>query len=76
MSLTKLSLAVNNLIISGQGKFGFRHPGWGRENRKPCFTVYGGILTIVLSILWESTQRKKTSPPPRIKSGTLIMTGL
>jgi hypothetical protein len=23
----------NNLIIPGQGEFGKRHPGWGRENR-------------------------------------------
>ncbi len=32
MSLTKLSLARNNLIFSDQGEFGKRHPGWGREN--------------------------------------------
>jgi hypothetical protein len=33
MSLTKLSLAGNNLIIPDQGEFGLYHPGWGRENR-------------------------------------------
>ncbi len=33
MSLTKLSVAGNNLIILGQGVFGKWHPGWGRENR-------------------------------------------
>ncbi len=31
MSLTKLSLAGNVLIILGQGGFGKWHPGWGRE---------------------------------------------
>ncbi len=30
MSLTKISLAVNNLIIPGQGEFGKWHLGWGR----------------------------------------------
>jgi hypothetical protein len=41
MSLTKLSLAGNNLInfytviIPRQGEFGKRNPGWGRENRFP-----------------------------------------
>jgi hypothetical protein len=40
MSLTKLSLDGNNLTIPGQGEFGQWHPGWGRENRKPFFTVY------------------------------------
>ncbi len=33
MSLTKLSLAGNNLIFPIQGEFGLLHPGWGRENR-------------------------------------------
>ncbi len=32
MSLTKLSLEVNNLNIPGQGEFGKWHPGLGREN--------------------------------------------
>jgi hypothetical protein len=32
MSLSKLSLAGNNLIIPSQGEFCIRHPGWGREN--------------------------------------------
>jgi hypothetical protein len=32
MSLTKLSLAGNDLIIPDQGEFGKWHPGWGREN--------------------------------------------
>jgi hypothetical protein len=33
MSLTKLSLAGENLIIPAHGEFGQLHPGWGRENR-------------------------------------------
>ncbi len=35
MSLTKLSLAGNNLIIPGQGEFGGDIP----EKRKPFFTA-------------------------------------
>ncbi len=35
MSLTKLSLAGNNLIIPGQEEFCKWHPDWGRENRTP-----------------------------------------
>ncbi len=31
MSLTKLSLAGNILIIPGQGEFGKWYPGWGRK---------------------------------------------
>ncbi len=34
MSLTKLSLAKNILIIPAQGGFGKGHPDWGQENRK------------------------------------------
>ncbi len=33
MSLTKLPLAGNNLIIPGQGEFGKWHPGRRRENQ-------------------------------------------
>jgi hypothetical protein len=33
MSLIKLSLGGNNLIIPAQGEFGQCHPDWGRENR-------------------------------------------
>jgi hypothetical protein len=33
MSLTKLSLAGNILIIPGEGELGKLHPGWGQENR-------------------------------------------
>jgi hypothetical protein len=33
MSLTKVSLGGNNLIIPAQGEFGTRHPGWGLECR-------------------------------------------
>jgi hypothetical protein len=33
MSLTKLFLAGNNLIIPGQGEFGKGHLGRGPENR-------------------------------------------
>ncbi len=40
MSLTKLSLGGKNLIIPAQGEFGQWHPGRGRENGKPFFTVY------------------------------------
>ncbi len=32
-SLTRLSLAGNNLFIPCHGEFGKSHPGWGRENR-------------------------------------------
>jgi hypothetical protein len=31
MSLTKLSLSVNILIIQDQGEFSYLHPGWGRK---------------------------------------------
>ncbi len=40
MSLTKLSLGGNNKLFPGYGEFGKWHPGWGRENRLPFFTVY------------------------------------
>jgi hypothetical protein len=42
MSLTKLSLAGNNLIIPGQGEFRKWQSGWGRENRTPFlkFSVF------------------------------------
>jgi hypothetical protein len=40
MSLTKLSLAGNDLIIPGQGVFGLSHPARGRKNRLPFLTVY------------------------------------
>ncbi len=40
MSLTKLSLAGNNWIIPVLGEFGLGHPGLGRGNRKPFFTLY------------------------------------
>jgi hypothetical protein len=40
--LTKLSLAGNNLIIPGQGEFGWCHPGWGRRNRKPFLQCNAG----------------------------------
>jgi hypothetical protein len=33
MSLTKLSLAGNNLIIPGQGEFAKLLPSWGQKNR-------------------------------------------
>jgi hypothetical protein len=41
MSLTKLSLAGNNLIIPVQGELEFIqwHPGWGRENRYPFYSA-------------------------------------
>ncbi len=32
----------NNLIIPVPGEFGEWHPGWGRENGKPFFTVQEG----------------------------------
>ncbi len=37
MSLTKLSLDENNLLIPVQGEFGKWHPDWGEENGKPFF---------------------------------------
>jgi hypothetical protein len=37
MSLAKLSLARNILIILYQGQFDKLHPGWGQENRYPFF---------------------------------------
>jgi hypothetical protein len=37
MSLIKLSVDGNNLIIPAKGKCGQLHPGWGRENGKPFF---------------------------------------
>ncbi len=37
MSLTKLSLSENKLIIPARGEFGKWHPGWGRECRLPFF---------------------------------------
>jgi hypothetical protein len=43
MSLTKLSLAGNYLIIPGQGEFGKLHPGWGREKRKPFFNLFYSV---------------------------------
>jgi hypothetical protein len=39
MSLIKLSLTGNNLIIPGQGEFGSCHPGWGQENDNLFLTV-------------------------------------
>jgi hypothetical protein len=33
MPLTKRSLAMNNLIIPGQGAFGKWHPGWGGDGK-------------------------------------------
>ncbi len=39
MSLTKLPLAWNNLIIPGQGEYGKWHPGWRRENQQPFLTI-------------------------------------
>ncbi len=41
MSLTKLSLTGNNLIIPGQGEFGSDIPAWGRENRYPYIYSVG-----------------------------------
>jgi hypothetical protein len=43
MSLTKLSLAGNNLIFPGQGEFGKRHPDWaelGTGKLLTFFTMY------------------------------------
>ncbi len=31
--------SLNNAIIPDQGEFGKRHPGWGRENGKPFYSV-------------------------------------
>jgi hypothetical protein len=43
MSVTKLSMDRKNYIIPVQGEFGKWHPGWGRENDKPFFTVYAVV---------------------------------
>ncbi len=42
MSLTKLSLGGK---IPAQGEFSQWHPGWGRENGEPFFTVYESLST-------------------------------
>jgi len=42
MSLTKLSLAGNNLIVPGQGEFGKWHPRLGREKLLTFFTIWLG----------------------------------
>jgi hypothetical protein len=31
--------SLPGIIFPRQGEFGKRHPGWGRENRQPFFTV-------------------------------------
>jgi hypothetical protein len=54
MWLTKLSLAGNNKIIPGQGEFGQWHPGRGRENRKPFFTVCCKLLPTLCELMWPS----------------------
>ncbi len=61
MSLTKLFLAGNNLIISGQREFGKWHPGWGWEYRESFFTVRDlysskdkSRLKAVLLYLWRT----------------------
>jgi hypothetical protein len=43
MSLAKLSLARNSLIIPGQGEFGKWHPRWDWENHLPFFTVQTAV---------------------------------
>jgi hypothetical protein len=46
MSLTKLSLAGNNLINANQGEFGLLHPDWGGGGTgklRTFFTVYHSI---------------------------------
>jgi hypothetical protein len=50
----------NNLIISGQGESGQKHPGWERENREPflqcCYTVSRYINSeIIVSDLTEGS---------------------
>jgi hypothetical protein len=44
MSLTKLSLTGNNLIIPSHGEFGKWLLGWGWENRYPFFPVQGSTM--------------------------------
>ncbi len=36
---TPIGRKYSNLIIPCQGEFGKWHPGWGRENQEPFFTV-------------------------------------
>jgi hypothetical protein len=40
MSLTKLTLGGNHLIIPASGEFGKWHPGWDESVAKLFFTVY------------------------------------
>ncbi len=53
MSLTKLSLAGNNLIIPTQGEFGKWHPGWGRKTAnifysvQTVFIVFLGLVFVI-----------------------------
>jgi hypothetical protein len=56
MSLTKLSLAGNNLSIPDQGEFGQWHPGWGRENRYPFFYSVPVLDYIKTLKLWKLTK--------------------
>ncbi len=64
MSLIKLSLGRNNLIIPAQGEFDQWHPGWGRENGKTFFTVisiYNGELLFYKEILALNKSLNKTN---------------
>ncbi len=48
MSLTKLSLAGNHLIIPGQGEFGKWHPRWGRENSWKTATLFYSVVPVLM----------------------------
>ncbi len=74
MSLTKLSLAGNNLIISGQGEFGYRlivTSRLGTGNWLTFFTVYRQSPSCHLKA-WSPfgwlRWLQATKPPPRIIS--------
>ncbi len=57
MSPTNLSLAGDNHIITGKGEFGKWHPGWGRENRWPFFTVYNAA-----EVHWREKGTRRSRP--------------
>jgi hypothetical protein len=53
MSHTKLSLAGNSLIITGQGEFGKYNPGWGRGKWLTSFySIYKKFHDILTLYIW------------------------
>ncbi len=67
MSLTKLSLVGNNLIIPGQGEFGKWHPHLGRKTANLFYSV-GHVLRILCTLSEEShTNLLNKKKPPNNK---------